>query len=749
MGNTNVSFFQSFNTLEDMIPSPSDHEFWIPVFTTSISKDDLYSLLNPKKIRTIASKNPLSLCVLLYKCIEQLHVFSQTSTLWSGQLDSVKNALIIIMRVVPIMYEKEEWKNLLQTLFENNTIPIKYQESKESKESNQSNQSNELKESNSENTNDNESTQSKNAPNDTTSFVKIDRIGTFSLSSTQLGELLLHTILQLMFLPHFSIPEAQISWNASQKFTVEHPALDISRLWQGGLLVPPSSCWCTAQQKEFRIIMMKCLLALFSFPVFTDANHFLKTKNYFLDILVRKNTPNTYTLFYSLLNCFVLYNPSGWLPYTTTLLHDNEEDYIMTCLHLLCLVLYHSPEQTQTVEQQEGTENSTNSIEEPNVFLDYIRELQDSNDIIKLHQGFQVILRNVIDANSTYLPSSQKLFECHDEILIVLWRIVELSKTFRTQFFKKSDQNQILESLLVMFENSSTDSSKFAFTQIVSLLILMFSQYRDFCISLNKPFSSKLPMDVQSTSGNYADILILTIHKVISKDSGHLKPLYFSLITTISNISPYIKKLSVHSSVKLVALFSLFSKPSFLYSAPRNWELIDLLLRTFNNLIQYQYEGSVNLVYTILRKRDLFETLSLKPNIESLNELNEELVKGTNDAPFVVTPEWLSTWKPNLQLKTILALINGLESDIEEIMSSSTPSEDELLTFLKSTTPIGMIPSMHMILVKTFSTTPQIRTFINVYLYGLMYVRHMNPPLFSPQKIRLFRINSSEADAEE
>ena len=45
------------------------------------------------------------------------------------------------------------------------------------------------------------------------------------------------------------------------------------------------------------------------------------------------------------------------------------------------------------------------------------------------------------------------------------------------------------------------------------------------------------------------------------------------------------------AAVKLVSLLHLFTAPKFLYAAEGNHVYVSLLLETFNNIVQYQYEG--------------------------------------------------------------------------------------------------------------------------------------------------------------
>lgn len=83
-------------------------------------------------------------------------------------------------------------------------------------------------------------------------------------------------------------------------------------------------------------------------------------------------------------------------------------------------------------------------------------------------------------------------------------------------------------------------------------------------------------------------------------------------------ISPYCKGISAVSSVKLVNLFQLFTSTKFLYAAEGNHIYVSLLLETFNNIIQYQYEGNANIVYAVVKRKELvcFVQFSFYPRLQ-------------------------------------------------------------------------------------------------------------------------------------
>lgn len=120
-------------------------------------------------------------------------------------------------------------------------------------------------------------------------------------------------------------------------------------------------------------------------------------------------------------------------------------------------------------------------------------------------------------------------------------------------------------------------------------------------------------MDLPIFTGTHADLLIVVFHKIITTGHQRLQPLFDCLLTIIVNVSPYLKTLSMVASTKLLHLLEAFSTPWFLYSNQTNHHLVFFLLEIFNNIIQYQFDGNSNLIYTIIRKRNIFHSLANLP----------------------------------------------------------------------------------------------------------------------------------------
>ena len=275
------------------------------------------------------------------------------------------------------------------------------------------------------------------------------------------------------------------------------------------------------------------------------------------------------------------------------------------------------------------------------------------------------------------------------------------------------------------------------------------------------------------------------------------------LLTIICNISPYIKKLTMISSVKLLNLFEAFAAKKFLYSNEKNHHYVFLLLEIFNNLIQYQYEGNVQVVYAILRRYMVFEELSKMPqdlpapsqsaivpsasnekqkearsgnenlaregqpansaanqDANENNNNNNNIASSTPDTAsnstseaagskaaaahkFNPTNEWIRSWKSRLPIRTIMTLIEKMIPEIEKFCkdSDASSSEEEVLSFLNKTTLVGVLPVPHPILIRKYQTNLQTDLWVTTYIWGLIYLKNLLPPIFDASSIKLFIVH--------
>ncbi|TRY93317.1 hypothetical protein DNTS_029250 [Danionella cerebrum] len=286
-----------------------------------------------------------------------------------------------------------------------------------------------------------------------------------------------------------------------------------------------------------------------------------------------------------------------------------------------------------------------------NLFVNYLSRIHREEDYDFILKGLARLLTNPL--TQTYLPNSTKKIQFHQELLVLFWKLCDFNKKFLFFVLKSSDVLDVLVPILYYLNDARADQSRVGLMHIGVFILLLLSGERNFGVRLNKPYSLHVPMDIPVFTGTHADLLVVrkqlpltdhqsapatpistlpitlldlgavlqwnlgVFHKIITSGHQRLQPLYDCLLTIVVNVSPYLKSLSMVAANKLLHLLEAFSTNCFLFSAPQNHHLVFFLLEAFNNIIQYQFDGkshrNCNLVYAIIRKRNVFQQLANVP----------------------------------------------------------------------------------------------------------------------------------------
>jgi hypothetical protein len=315
---------------------------------------------------------------------------------------------------------------------------------------------------------------------------------------------------------------------------------------------------------------------------------------------------------------------------------------------------------------------------------------------------------------------------------------------------------------------------------ICTFVLLKLSGERSFGVSLNKAFTKKLPTDLPLFHGCHADLLAITLHKLVVNGAYKLVPLYSCFLTIISNISPYWRSMSLVAAVKLVNLFELFSSPKFLYSGEFAYRHLALLLEVFNNIIQYQYHGNSHLVYAIVRRKDAFGQLasltleraqaqchkvygeqttvkidadSVPISIEtkgipSVGIEDASQVSSVAGTPFLPNEEWLEEVKESLPMETVARLLQHLVPVVDDIVSNKQGivDEQEILDVLNEITMVGLLPVPHPIVIRKYQPNQYTALWFTAFMWGVIFLRNQQLPLFDGQCVELFQVSLQDAD---
>ncbi|KAF1774579.1 Hid-1/Ecm30 [Phytophthora cactorum] len=727
MGNSDSKskFRESVYKLNNEVISSKNLEFWDKLWRIPTVAEEIFTLIQPDDVRMLRHQQPENLATMLKQAVSQIVQIVDTPV--PKYYQQALNCVRVLTRLVPFILE-EGGDEFVEELFW------------------------------------------KDETKDETT------------GAEPLAKQMIHAIMGLLFLPEFTVSihaykgygEERRSATRSGQSTTSGSLVFPSLLWHSGVGYPDASVVNSSNYDRNRKEVLALLLTCFSGILYQTAETCSQWKDRFLEVATAPDCPFAPTLFYSLLNIVVSYDPVGWgVPYAGSIVSDDRELLVDLSLQVL-LVLLDFGQTTETnvaatSKPQPGsstpaakrrsssvTSRTSNPVFDgvPNVYRTLLSALQRPEDFQLIFTGLSRLLNNYHQSMSTLLPNSIKQIKCHQELLVLLWKMLDENSEFLQYVLKKADVNQLVVPLLFLMYEGRQEPAKVGMIHICTFILLLLSGERDFGVNLNKPFNNHLPLDLPPFSGNHADLLIVCLHKIIVSGYEKLNSVYNCFLTIICNISPYCKKLNMVSAVRLLRLFKLFAQPRYLFDNEANHHLVFFLLEAFDNIIQYQYEGNQQVVYAMIQNKNVFYQLNdlQLPPIRASTEGKKPAKKEgeaagehekAQDGEFVPTVEWLSAWKKKLPLTTSLRLLQYLIPQLEEACQKAGGSldEDAMLYFLRTTTMVGLLPVPHPIVIRKYQINQFTHLWFTTFTWGVIFLRNQMLPLFDGGAITLFTIS--------
>jgi hypothetical protein len=303
------------------------------------------------------------------------------------------------------------------------------------------------------------------------------------------------------------------------------------------------------------------------------------------------------------------------------MVRDIREELVETCANILGILLNYSTHPlsrpsvnvTSMFSDDEDVSPAVQIQRETglsNLFIAYLSRLHQAEDLEFLINGLTKLIANPLHQTQTYLPSSTKKIYFTEILYILLWKMISFNQKFLSHMLRGSELFDVLVPLLYELLVTRSNPNLIGLLHVGVFILLVLSGERNFGVRLNKPYVNKYPMDLQKFTGTHADLLFLVFHKIITSGLSRIQPLYDCLLTILVNVSPYLKSLSMLTCTRLMHLMESFSTSWFLFAKPSNHYLIFYLLEILNNIIQYQFDGNINLIYTIVRSKSIFYQLA-------------------------------------------------------------------------------------------------------------------------------------------
>ncbi|GAX18367.1 hypothetical protein FisN_23Hu261 [Fistulifera solaris] len=788
-------FGESVQALIKVDISADDADFWDELWKIPSSAEEVFELIPPSAARKLRDDRFENLATLFTQAVAQLCQIVETP--YSIYFDQALNCVRVLTRVLPFLLEKGDlgdadenveqlcWGTGSAGLGNDEKIGLMIGGGAEKKEEGELPMSAKIA--------------NKNVDED---------------QQEPLALLVVHACMHMLFLPQFTcdfyedstlpkhrpaidktivtkedkelraeagLREKKVEWGVPLDPT------PTSIIWAPGVGVTATELGFDAGTRKYdanRVEVLRLLLACSCDPLYSPADEYNPLASRWLGVATAADAPNAICLFYSLLNTILNYDPRA-MPVTAGFSEGNHVKLVELSTQVLCVLLDCGlPGTAEPVSDQNGKEVVEFDVASKggfNIFRTLMARIDTGRELTFIYNGFARLLRNVYEAEATYI-SSRRL-ECFQELLVLFWKFSEENPLFVKHALLRCNINDILVPICFLMYRSRRDPSQIGLVHICTFILLKFSGERSFGVALNKQFTKKLPTDLPLFRGCHTDLLVITLHKLVVNGAYKLVPLYSCFLTIIANVSPYWKSMSLVAAVKLVNLFELFSSPKFLYSGEFAYRHLALLLEVFNNIIQYQYHGNAHLVYAIVRRKDAFgqlasltleraqaachkvygEQTSQQKNVDAaMKSMDAKAIPMSNNnahddasqnsevvgTPFYPTQEWLEELKDSLPMEAVTRLLQHLVPVVDDIVNkkSGVVDEQEILDVLNEITMVGLLPVPHSIVIRKYQPNQYTALWFTAFMWGVIFLRNQSLPLFDGECIELFQVSLDDHD---
>ena len=574
---------------------PATEAFWDSLWKTQVTCQDIYELIRPADVRSIVETCPGNVEIILSQSIIQL--FQVVETPYPVYFEQALTCVRVLTRVLPLFMELD--KESIRKLFWEVTDHSKRMISP-------------VKGEGGDGKDDGAAATRTSRP----SLGSMDRSihqERPAYESEPLAVILVNTLFHLLFLPDFTIDDPDLDFKEED---VRTDRFRSALLWTQGLGSLPSESGSSSSSRSTtkaasssstyernRVEILDLMASAFCDALFCEAGGYDSSSSLWLEVATSADAPYADIVFFSLINSVLSYDPAQY-SLSGIVGMDIGQDVMNRGLRVLLSLLDYG----QPVPRTHGEGHDTNA---PgfNMFRSLLADINGANDYRYMMDGFVRLFSNAIEHQSTVLPNSVPRVEGEDMILALFWKCIDENPGFEQHVLISEKLPELVVALCFKLLEGFSLRTRMGTVYISSFILLKLSISRNLGVALNKPFSQALPLDMALLTGTHADLLVFAMHRLLLAPGPALMSLHNCYVTILCNVSPYCKRLGRLSAAKLCHLFGHFSAPAFLLSSPTAFSFTAMLLEVFDNLIQYQYDGNAQLVYTLAQNKAVFESL--------------------------------------------------------------------------------------------------------------------------------------------
>eukprot|EP00919_Chromeraceae_sp_WS-2016_P007200 GHVR01016938.1.p1 GENE.GHVR01016938.1~~GHVR01016938.1.p1 ORF type:complete len:701 (+),score=211.89 GHVR01016938.1:79-2181(+) len=597
MGNSdsNAYFRENVDKLVSEDIDYNDDKFWDSLIVLNISMENINQLIQPNDIRTLRTTKQDNTVALFHRFLKILRASCQTARTTApppvGLFDRTITVVRLITRLLPFLFEDKD-DEFINTLLWGPSLSL-----------------------------------------DTTEGTLPSREA--ALLKEPIAVQLLHYLCRLLFLNGLCVTTPGVCLDTDE--ALPHSKVDTRFIWKGGVgtekttVAPPTKYQLTA-----RTDILRCILFCLSGPLFQTIDEYQQTTPLWLRTFADGSLPYTANLFCSLLSTVCSYVPSSSIigiggPQTDV------EDLVCVCAQLLLVVFDFLPQLSRPVSVHENEYDAEETLPDDerrfsrNVYRLMLQGIRKESELEMILNGMTLLLSTVYSSQVTLMGGVRGV-PFIQELLLLLWHIITANQSFVTRL-STSQTNQLLVSLVAITMEGNTagssttlsNTNRFGLLHICAFLLLVFSSEREFAVRLNTPITCKLPSGITTFNGCHADLLTICVHRVVIDNSaaGGNNSLIDMFLTVLCNISAYVRKFTLESCVCILSMVDRFSRPAWLFRSTTHFHDLIFLLDILNNILQYQYQGNQQLVYSILRQKHIIDGLKRPYPHELVNKMSQ------------------------------------------------------------------------------------------------------------------------------
>uniref|UniRef100_A0A3Q3VQB2 Uncharacterized protein n=1 Tax=Mola mola TaxID=94237 RepID=A0A3Q3VQB2_MOLML len=717
----------------------TDDAFWDQFWAdSSTSVQDIFALVPAAEIRAVREESPSNLATLCYKAVERLVQGADSGCPSEKERQTVLNCARLLTRILPYIFEDADWRGFFWS-----TVPGAGRAGVRDGEE----------------------------------------------EARPLAESLLLAIADLLFCPGFTAQSNRKNGSVSPDAAEDIQAIDSCEyIWEAGVgfaQSPPLNYVHDTNRTE----LLKLLLTCFSEAMYLPPSMERKSPNPWVSFFCSSESRHALPLFTSLLNVVCAYDPVGYgFPYNHLLFSDRREQLVEQVVQVLIVTLEHEGGSAAGADPPRGGTSHDLSF----ILRGMVRLLNNpliqtylphSTKKIRFHQELLVLLWKLCGINKKFLFFVLKSSDVLDVLVPILFNLSEaradqscvglvhigvfilLLLSGERNFGVRLNKPYILRvpmdvpvftgthaDLLIVIFHKILTSGHPRLQPLFDCLLTVIVNISPYLKSLSMVAANKLLHLLEAFS---------TPWFLFSSPQNH--HLVFFLLEVFNNIIQYQFDGNCNLVYAIIRKRSVFHQ---LANLPSDMVSIQKALQRrkrsgisrSNPAVPESVEGS--------RRAPPAEPSTLKASLEATPGIDKitEKARVSEDGTTVAVPHsdgpqtaananvtrpplsshptsQVLSWKSRLPLQTIMRLLQVLVPQVEKIcIDKGLTDESEILKFLQHGTLVGLLPVPHPILIRKYQANAGTAMWFRTYMWGVIYLRNVDPPVWYDTDIRLFEI---------